>query len=148
LRRPSRERTLHQLATSLLCLVISLPNNLSVNSARDTVLKLQVHFRNGVLRKDGRIRNITYPNISRRTCSQHSQRTNSGRLNHVSDGESLDSLVFRRASAAVGAADRLHMAAALLVASTVRFISYAVHKTGTSNGNIYLDALFLTIFAV
>ncbi len=34
-----------------------------------------------------------------------------------------------------------------LFTSTVRFVSCAIHKTGTSNGNIYLDALFLTIFA-
>ena len=44
--------------------------------------------------------------------------TNSRRLDHVSDGESLDGLVFGRASRAVGASDRLDVAAALLVAST------------------------------
>jgi len=75
-----------------------------VNGARDTVLKLQVHFRNGVLGEHGGIGDVT----------------NSGGLDHVSDGESLDSLVFGRASAAVGAANGLHMATTLLVTSIGR----------------------------
>ncbi len=44
---------------------IPVPNNLSVNSARDTVLKLQVHFRDGVLGEHGGIGDVTYPKISR-----------------------------------------------------------------------------------
>lgn len=45
--------------------------------------------------------------------------TNSSRLNHVADGESLDCLVLGRASRAVAAADGLGVAAALLVAAVV-----------------------------
>ena len=46
-------------------------------------------------------------------------RTDGGRLDHVPDGESLDCLVLWCASRAVGAADRLDVAAALLVATAV-----------------------------
>lgn len=46
-------------------------------------------------------------------------RTNSCRLNHVADGESLDGLVLGRASRAVAAADGVDVAAALLVAAVV-----------------------------
>lgn len=37
----------------------SVPNNLAVDSAGDAVLELQVHLRNGVVREDGSIRDIT-----------------------------------------------------------------------------------------
>lgn len=47
------------------------------------------------------------------------KRTDSSRLNHVADGESLDSLVLGRASRAVRASDGLDVAAALLVAAVV-----------------------------
>jgi hypothetical protein len=47
-------------------------------------------------------------------------RTDSGRLDHVPDGESLDCLVLGGASRAVGATDRLDVAAALLVATAKR----------------------------
>lgn len=67
-------------------------------------MELQVHLRNGVVREDGSIRDIT----------------NSSRLDHVADGESLDRLVLRSATSAVGAADGLDVAAALLVAAVVR----------------------------
>lgn len=46
-------------------------------------------------------------------------RTDSSRLNHVADGESLDGLVLGRASRAVAAADGVDVAAALLVAAVV-----------------------------
>lgn len=46
-------------------------------------------------------------------------RTDSSRLNHVADGESLDRLILGRASRAVAAADGLGVAAALLVAAVV-----------------------------
>lgn len=42
-------------------------------------------------------------------------RTDGGRLDHVSDGESLDGLVLGGASRAVGASDGLGVAAALLL---------------------------------
>ncbi len=48
--------------------------------------------------------------------------TDSGRLDHVPDGESLDGLVLGRASGAVGASNGLDVAAALLVASAVRIL--------------------------
>jgi hypothetical protein len=42
-------------------------------------------------------------------------RTDSGGLDHVADGESLDGLILGSASRAVGATDRLRVAAALLL---------------------------------
>lgn len=48
------------------------------------------------------------------------RRTDSSGLNHVADGESLDRLVLGGASRAVGAADGLDVAAALLVTSAVK----------------------------
>lgn len=47
------------------------------------------------------------------------RRTDSGRLDHVADGESLDRLVLGSASRAVGAADGLDVAATLLVTAAV-----------------------------
>jgi len=75
-----------------------------VNGAGDTVLQLQVHLGDGVVGKDGGVGNIT----------------NSGRFDHVSDGESLDSLVLGCASGAVGASDWFDVATAFLVASVGR----------------------------
>lgn len=43
--------------------------------------------------------------------------TDSGRLDHVADGESLDCLILGRAARAVAASDGLDVAAALLVAA-------------------------------
>ena len=51
------------------------------------------------------------------------RRTDGGGLNHVADGESLDCLVLRSASRAVGAADGLDVAAALLVTAAVRLLA-------------------------
>lgn len=45
------------------------------------------------------------------------KRTDSGRLNHVADGESLDCLILGGAARAVAASDGLDVAAALLVAA-------------------------------
>ena len=50
--------------------------------------------------------------VSREQGAWRTRRTDSCRLDHVADGESLDGLVLGRAPAAVGAADRLHVAAA------------------------------------
>jgi len=72
-----------------------------VDGAGDAVLELQVHLGDSVLREDGGIGYIT----------------DGGRLDHVPDGESLYCLVLGCASRAVGAADRLDVAAALLVAA-------------------------------
>jgi hypothetical protein len=47
------------------------------------------------------------------------KRTDSSRLDHVADGESLDGLVLWCASGAVGAADRVYVATSLLVTSTI-----------------------------
>ncbi len=47
------------------------------------------------------------------------QITNRRRLDHVTDGETLDGLVFGDASRAVRAADKVDVAAAVLVASVV-----------------------------
>jgi len=70
-----------------------------VNSARDAVLKLQVHLWHDILVEDGGIGNIT---------------DGSG-LNHVADSEPLDGLVLGSASGAVGAADGLDVATSVLV---------------------------------
>lgn len=48
---------------------------------------------------------------------ERKRRTNSGALDHVADGESLDRLVLGGAAGAVRAADGLDVAAAFLVAS-------------------------------
>lgn len=37
----------------------SVPNNLAVDSAGDTVLQLEVHLGNGVVSEDGGVRDIT-----------------------------------------------------------------------------------------
>ena len=51
--------------------------------------------------------------------SEGGRLTSRGRLDHVADGEALDGLVLGRAPRAVGAADGLDVAAALLVAAIV-----------------------------
>jgi hypothetical protein len=51
------------------------------------------------------------------------RRTNSGRLDHVPDGESLDGFVLGCAAGAVGASDGLDVAAAFLVTSAVGPVS-------------------------
>ena len=48
------------------------------------------------------------------------ERTDSSGLDHVADGESLDSLVLGDAASAVGAAHGLDVAAAVLVAAAVK----------------------------
>lgn len=57
------------------------------------------------------------------------RRTNGGRLDHVPDRESLDRLVLGCASRAVGAANGLDVAAALLVTSAVTFVSGCVIRS-------------------
>jgi len=79
-------------------------NNLSVDGTADAVLKLQVHLWDRIFREDRGIRDIT----------------NSGRFNHVADSKSLDCLVLWCATAAVGAANWLYVAAAFLVTSIGR----------------------------
>lgn len=81
----------------------NVPNDLAVDGARNAVLQLKVHLGDGVVGEDRSVRDIT----------------NSGRLDHVADGESLDGLVLGRAARAVGATDRLDVAATLLVAAVV-----------------------------
>jgi len=76
-------------------------DNLAVDGARDTVLKLEVHLGNGVLWEYRGVRDIT----------------NGSRFNHVADGESLYRFVLGRASGAVGTSDRLDVTTTLLVTS-------------------------------
>lgn len=52
------------------------------------------------------------------------RRTDGSRLDHVADGESLDRLVLGSASRAVGAADGLDVAAALLVTAAVSVLVF------------------------
>jgi hypothetical protein len=82
-------------------------DNLAVNGARDAVLQLQVHLGDSVLGEDRGVRDIT----------------DSSRLDHVADGETLDGLVLGRASRAVAASDGLDVAAALLVATARRLLA-------------------------
>lgn len=117
----------------------NVPNNLAVDGARDTVLQLKVHLGDGVVGEDRSVRDITWfvskdvqferakrarPNRSaqraKRGLKARTKRTNSSRLDHVADGESLDGLVLGRAARAVAAADGLDVAAALLVAAAGR----------------------------
>lgn len=80
---------------------MNVPNNLSVDGARNAVLELQVHLWDWVVLEDGGI----------------SQVADGGDLNHVADGESLDGLILWCASRAVGAADWLDVSTSLLVAT-------------------------------
>ena len=148
---------------------MGVPNDLAVDGARNAVLQLQVHLGHRVLSEDGGVRDITCRISSQRlvlvftsqnliACLQPSssmvlpgRRTDSGRLDHVPDRESLDCLVLGRASRAVGATDRLDVTASLLVTSAAEKwlasdrVRMLVHFR--SGGVSYLDARFLTIFA-
>lgn len=66
-----------------------------------TVVDLDVQLGQSILLVDGGLRDIS----------------DGSRLNHVSDAESLDSLVLGDHSAAVGASNRGNVASALLVSS-------------------------------
>jgi len=88
-------------------------HNLAVDSARDAVLQLQVHLGNCIFLEYRRIGDVT----------------NGGGFHHVTDGESLDGLIFGCASRAVGAADGLDVAAALLVTAVV--LSLLNHDEGS-----------------
>jgi len=79
-------------------------NDLSMNGAGDAVLELQVHLWDAVFGEDGGIRDVT----------------DSGRLDHVTDGESLDGLVFWCASRAIAASDGLDVSPSGLVTSVAR----------------------------
>lgn len=76
-------------------------NNLVVNGAGDAVVKLDVKLGQDVLAVDGSVADIT----------------DSSRLNHVTDGEALDSLVLGDHAEAVDAANGADVSASLLVAS-------------------------------
>lgn len=110
----------------------NVPDNLAVNGARDAVLQLQVHLGHGVLREDGGIRDVTCKlNVSERDRAKRGsqeRRTNSSRLNHVADGESLDRLVLGGASRAVAASDGLDVATALLVSAATKSLLASCSK--------------------
>lgn len=114
-----------------------IPHNLSVDGAGHAVLELQVHLGDSVLGEDRGIGDVTYiptkqlafpkfffSNSSPAECGDISKgeirHTDGGGLNHVADGESLDRLVLRSASRAVGATDGLDVATTALVASATR----------------------------
>jgi hypothetical protein len=165
---PAQENHRPKLSTSR----TNVPDNLAMDSARDTVLQLQVHLGNCVLRENGGVRDITCqpickqlfhrPDCLKTRSSKHRstdrtilgysrswKRTDSGRLNHIADGEPLDSLVLGRASRAVATADRLDMTAALLVAAAEwKLVNSFIMGHWKYSENSYLFFLFLTIFAV
>lgn len=62
----------------------------------------------------------THPFHCRSCRYERVARTDSSRLDHVADSESLDRLVLRGAASAVGAAHGLNVAAAVLVAAAVQ----------------------------
>lgn len=115
------------------------PNDLAMNGARDTVLELQVHFRDGVFREDGGVGYITWIPTStalvltvvlsppfhsgRRYTLGEARRTDGGALDHVADGESLYRLVLWCTPRAIGAADGLDVTSSLLVATAVVDVS-------------------------
>jgi len=78
-------------------------NDLSVDGAGDAVLQLQVHLWDAVFGENGGIGDIT----------------DSGRLDHVTDRESLDRLVLWRTSRAVAAPNGLDVSTSGLVTSAV-----------------------------
>jgi hypothetical protein len=64
LRRPTTERTLMYIRTASGIVVVqrlNVPHDLSVDGARDAVLELQVHLRDGVLGENRGIGDITCP---------------------------------------------------------------------------------------
>ena len=73
------------------------------------------------------------------------RRTDSSGLDHVADGESLDGLVLRNASRAVGAADGLDVATTLLVATAVQKMS-ARHSALSQTSQIVLGSSLLDHF--
>ena len=95
-----------------------------MDGAGDAVLQLQVHLWNCVFGEDRGIGDVTCYVVGQQRCPsnlspvQLVQRTDSCRLDHVPDRESLDRFIFWRASRAVGASDGLNVTTALLVTST------------------------------
>ena len=69
--------------------------------------------------------------------SEWGRRTDSSRLDHVADGETLDGLVLGSAAGAVAASDGLDVAAALLVATVV--LSLLNHGDGVLLFQLMLD---------
>ena len=59
------------------------------------------------------------------------RRTDGGRFDHVADGESLDCLVLGSASRTVAAANRLDVAAALLVTTAVVLLALPLFTAST-----------------
>ena len=118
-----------------------------MDGARNAVLQLEVHLGNCVFWEYGSVRDITceinislgqlqYNPFHGTSASVPTARlstswegvvvkwhTNSSRLNHVADGESLYRLVLGCATRAVAASDRLNVATTLFVSSTEQIIS-------------------------
>ncbi len=73
--------------------------------------------------------------------------TDCSRLDHVSDGESLDCLVLGCASRTVGASYGVDVAAAFLVAAAVDALLASSQYTAAEMDS-YFDARFLTMFTM
>lgn len=71
------------------------------------------------------------------------ERTDSSGLDHVADGESLDSLVLGDAASAVGAAHGLDVAAAVLVAAAVK--KKKLKSVFQAQKNFFLDDSILPL---
>lgn len=70
---------------------------------------------------------------------ESTRRTNSSRLNHVADGESLDRLVLGGASRAVAASDGLDVAAALLVSAAAKSLLAILFKVSRLSRSIVVE---------
>lgn len=96
---------------------------LAVDGARDAVLELEVHFWDGIVLEDAGVGDVACGNGRSVFCwvsgidGKGKRRTNSGALDHIADGESLDRLILGGAAGAVRAANGLDVAAAFLIAS-------------------------------
>lgn len=74
-----------------------------MNSARDTILQLDVQLGDGVLAVNGSLRQVT----------------NGGSFNHVTDSPALNGFVLGDSAAAVDAANEFNVSTAVLVASVI-----------------------------
>lgn len=140
MRRPSRERTLFVHVSLPNCQQTPTADGLYAHTGRSCrgwrrKRSTAASSTSWALRTPGRRRHPRYhlinsplsflfklPLPAGAPCSSTIERlvhTDSSGLDHVADGESLNCLVLRRASRAVGAADWLDVAAALLVTTAV-----------------------------
>jgi hypothetical protein len=108
-------------------------DDLAVDCARNAVLQLEVHLGDGVVGEDAGVGDIACGGecglvwlVGGGKDGGRKRRTNSGALDHVADGKSLDGLILGGAAGAVRAADGLDVAAAFLVASADGWCQFVI----------------------